>query len=305
MRAGSLSTSLLLLLLLARAPSLTPPHPLSLHLTLFPSVMTVSFHKFGGGFFPGTGSLHNVGAGRGTHYSLNAPLRAGIDDAGYASLFNPVITAVMDKFRPEAVVLQCGADSLAGDRLGVFNLTSAGHRAAVAHVRSFGLPTLVLGGGGYKIANVARCWAAETGALCGAGPDDGGGGGGGGGGAPPGGGMADALPDHEYREAYAPGFRLAVPPKPGLVNANPPDYLDRLRVALLEHVARIGGAPGVEFAERPPDAWAGDGEGGEGGGGGGGGRGGGGEDDDAPTSGRLWDGRDDPEEEAAERAGRG
>ena len=244
--------------------------------------MTVSFHKFGGGFFPGTGSLHNVGAGRGTHYSLNAPLRAGIDDAGYASLFNPVISAVMEKFRPEAVVLQCGADSLAGDRLGVFNLTSAGHRAAVKHVRSFGLPTLVLGGGGYKIANVARCWAAETGALCGAGPDE------------PGG-MADALPDHEYREAYSPSFRLAVPPKPGLVNASPPDYLDRLRVALLEHVSRIGGAPGVEFAERAPDAagWNG-------------GKGGGDEDEDdnAPTSGRLWDGQGDPEEEAAERAGR-
>ena len=265
--------------------------------------MTVSFHKFGGGFFPGTGSLHNVGAGRGTHYSLNAPLRAGIDDAGYAALFNPVITAVMDKFRPEAVVLQCGADSLAGDRLGVFNLTSAGHRAAVQHVRSFGLPTLVLGGGGYKIANVARCWAAETGALVGAGPDD------------PGG-MADTLPDHEFSEAYAPAFRLAVPPTAGLANANPPEYLDRLRVALLEHVARVGGPPGVEFAERAPD-WGGGGNAVVGGGGGGGadGRGddGDGDGEGAPTSGggagggagRLWDGRGDPDEEAAERAGRG
>jgi histone deacetylase 1/2 len=251
--------------------------------------MTVSFHKFGGGFFPGTGSLHNVGAGRGTHYSLNAPLRAGVDDAAYASLFDPVITAVMEKFRPEAVVLQCGADSLAGDRLGVFNLTSAGHRAAVKHVRSFGLPTLVLGGGGYKIANVARCWAAETGALCGVGPEDRGG-------------MADALPDHEFSEAYSPSFRLAVPPRPGLVNANPPDYIDRLRVALLEHVARVGGAPGVEFAERADD-WGGGGHAVVGGGGNGV------EDDDgdggAPTSGRLWDGKGDPDEEAAERAGRG
>jgi histone deacetylase 1/2 len=248
--------------------------------------MTVSFHKFGGGFFPGTGSLHNVGAGRGTHYSLNAPLRAGVDDGGYASVFDPVISAVMDRFRPGAVVLQCGADSLAGDRLGVFNLTSAGHRAAVRHVRSFGLPTLVLGGGGYKVANVARCWAAETGALLGRGPDEAGG-------------MGDALPDHEYSEAYAPSFRLAVPPRPGLANANPPDYLDRLRQALLEHVARLGGPPGVAFAERVPDfgkGGDGSGEEEEEDGGGGGGGGGGGE----RGTGRLWDGSRDEEEERAD-----
>ena len=47
--------------------------------------------------------------------------------------------------------LQCGADSLTGDRLGCFNLTLKGHGACVEYVKSFGLPTLVLGGGGYTI----------------------------------------------------------------------------------------------------------------------------------------------------------
>ena len=56
-----------------------------------------------------------------------------------------------------AVVLQCGADSLTGDRLGVFNLTLEGHAMCVDYVKSFGLPTLVLGGGGYTVRNVARC----------------------------------------------------------------------------------------------------------------------------------------------------
>lgn len=32
-------------------------------------------------------------------------------------------------------------------------------------VKSWGLPLLVLGGGGYTIKNVARCWAYET-AIC-------------------------------------------------------------------------------------------------------------------------------------------
>ncbi len=61
-----------------------------------------------------------------------------------------------------------GSDSLAGDRLGVFNLSSSGHAACVQHVKSFGLPLMLLGGGGYTIINVARCWAYETGVALGA-----------------------------------------------------------------------------------------------------------------------------------------
>ena len=34
----------------------------------------------------------------------------------------------MDVYRPSAIVLQCGADSLAGDRLGCFNLSLKGKR---------------------------------------------------------------------------------------------------------------------------------------------------------------------------------
>lgn len=70
--------------------------------------------------------------------------------------------------------MQCGADSLAYDRLGTYNTTIKGHGACVKLIKSWGLPLLVLGnnnaniligGGGYTIKNVARCWAYETG-IC-------------------------------------------------------------------------------------------------------------------------------------------
>ncbi|KAF6141104.1 hypothetical protein GIB67_006549 [Kingdonia uniflora] len=73
-------------------------------------VMTVSFHKFGD-YFP------DIGHGKGKYYSLNVPLDDGIDDESYQSLFKPIMEKVMEVFRPGAVVLQCGADSLSGDRL--------------------------------------------------------------------------------------------------------------------------------------------------------------------------------------------
>lgn len=68
----------------------------------------------------------------------------------------------MEWYKPSAVVLQCGADSLAGDRLGCFNLSLHGHAQCVEYVKSFNVPTLVLGGGGYTIRNVSRCWTYET-----------------------------------------------------------------------------------------------------------------------------------------------
>lgn len=129
-------------------------------------VMTVSFHKYGE-YFPGTGELRDIGIGVGKNYAVNFPLRDGITDTTYETIFEPVIEAVMTYYQPEAVVLQCGGDSLSGDRLGCFNLSMRGHANCVNFVRKFNLPTLVLGGGGYTMRNVARTWAYETGRLVG------------------------------------------------------------------------------------------------------------------------------------------
>lgn len=129
-------------------------------------VMTVSFHKYGE-YFPGTGELRDIGVGSGKYYAVNFPLRDGINDISYKSIFEPVIKSVMEWYRPEAVVLQCGGDSLSGDRLGCFNLSMRGHANCVNFVKSFDLPTLILGGGGYTMRNVARTWAYETGILVG------------------------------------------------------------------------------------------------------------------------------------------
>jgi histone deacetylase 1/2 len=130
-------------------------------------VMTVSFHQYGKDFFPKTGKINHVGSGKGRKYSVNFPLEQGIDDASYKGIFEPVIKEVMARYQPSAIVLQCGADSLSGDLLGRFNLSMRGHANCVEFVKRLGLPTLVLGGGGYTVPNVARTWAYETGVLVG------------------------------------------------------------------------------------------------------------------------------------------
>ena len=55
--------------------------------------MTVSFHKYGN-FFPGTGHMYETGAGSGRCYSVNVPLKEGMDDMSYEFVFQPIMQKV-------------------------------------------------------------------------------------------------------------------------------------------------------------------------------------------------------------------
>jgi acetoin utilization deacetylase AcuC-like enzyme len=102
-----------------------------------------------------------------SRYSVNVPLRDGINDENYQGIFEPVMQRIIDWYQPGAIVLQCGSDSLSGDRLGSFNLSMKGHAACVQFMKKFNLPLLLLGGGGYTVKSVARTWAYETGLAAG------------------------------------------------------------------------------------------------------------------------------------------
>lgn len=73
----------------------------------------------------------------------------------------------MQRFQPEAIVCQCGADGLAKDPLGTFNLTPSGYARCIAAIQGYKLPSLYLGGGGYHKANASRCFTTILAALIG------------------------------------------------------------------------------------------------------------------------------------------
>jgi histone deacetylase 1/2 len=189
-------------------------------------VMTVSFHKFGE-YFPGTGDVLDVGYADGKNYALNFPLNDGMDDESFRGIFRPVIAKVMEVFQPGAVVLQCGADSLSGDRLGCFNLSIKGHGDCVEFVRSFNIPMLVLGGGGYTLRNIPRCWTYETSILAGQ-P------------------IKDELPFNDYFEYFGPDYRLHLPVS-NMENLNSPEYLQRTKIQLLEILREVEPVPSVQI----------------------------------------------------------
>lgn len=160
-------------------------------------------------------------------------MRQGITDEKFESVFRPVVARIIESYRPTAVVLQCGADSLTGDRLGCFNLTLKGHAKCVEYVKSFGLPLIVLGGGGYTIRNVARCWAYETAVLL---DQD----------------LPDAIPPNDYSEFYRPDYKLHLTPAQ-MEDFNTTDYLERHKAEVLENIRQIEHAPSVPFQSVPPD----------------------------------------------------
>ena len=71
--------------------------------------------------------MYETGADYGKYYSVNVPLKEGVTDADYLYIFKLVIDDVIQFYQPTAIVLQSGADSLGGDRLGCFNLSIKGH----------------------------------------------------------------------------------------------------------------------------------------------------------------------------------
>jgi histone deacetylase 1/2 len=195
-------------------------------------VMTVSFHKYGD-FFPGTGDIRDVGTKGGKYYSVNVPLQEGINDMCYETIFVPVMERVMDMYRPTAIVLQCGADSLTGDRLGCFNLSLNGHGKCVEYMKSFNVPMLVLGGGGYTVRNVARCWTYETSVLLNS-P------------------VANELPYNDFFEYYAPDFKLHLTPT-NQENQNSPEQIHAITARILSNLRNLQGAPSVTMHAAPPD----------------------------------------------------
>lgn len=95
------------------------------------------------------------------------------------------IKPIFEAVKPDAVVLQCGADGLAGDPCKEFNVSLAGYGRAVQSILSWCghvcskdhsskaeeetersqnklIPVLMLGGGGYHSTNAARICAYLT-----------------------------------------------------------------------------------------------------------------------------------------------
>ncbi|HEX2515709.1 MAG TPA: acetoin utilization protein AcuC [Chloroflexota bacterium] len=133
-------------------------------------VLTISLHQYDGRFFPGTGSVDEVGWGHGFGYSVNAGLPRHTGDDGYLAAFGAIVPAALRRYRPQAILLNFGVDGHFADPLVRLWLSTASYRAvagavhALAHELCAGR-LLVFGSGGYHPLHAARCWGTMVATL--------------------------------------------------------------------------------------------------------------------------------------------
>lgn len=140
-----------------------------------PGVLTLSLHMDTAYAYPFRGGrLADCGSAQGGHATINVPLPQGTHDAEYRLLFDAVWRPALEKFRPDAVVLQAGTDMLAADPLGKLKISTECFLDIVKIVmndaprHADGTPRLlVTGGGGYHPLLLARAWTGLWGLLSG------------------------------------------------------------------------------------------------------------------------------------------
>ena len=131
------------------------------------SVLTISVHESGRFIFPGTGYPNETGSGSGTGYAVNLPLAPYTDDEVYHEAFGEVVPPLVRAFEPDVIVTQLGIDTYHSDILGHLYITTQGFTTAVEMLSGMAERWLALGGGGYDVEAVARCWALAYGVMLG------------------------------------------------------------------------------------------------------------------------------------------
>ena len=130
-------------------------------------VMTISLHESGRTLFPGTGFEDEIGTGDGEGFAVNVPLPVGTHDAAYMRAFHTVVPPLVQAYGPDAIVVEFGADALAGDPLANLSLTNNVYADIATVLLDVGKPILATGGGGYHVENTVRAWALVWSTLCG------------------------------------------------------------------------------------------------------------------------------------------
>ncbi len=136
-----------------------------------PDLFIGDIHEDGRFLYPGTGHAQETGRGAAVGTKLNFPLAPGAGDREFTAAWE-ILEDRVDAARPEFILLQCGADGLAGDPLTHLKYSESAHSLAAEGLcriadRHCDGRLLALGGGGYDNDNLARAWCAVINELVG------------------------------------------------------------------------------------------------------------------------------------------
>jgi acetoin utilization protein AcuC len=135
-----------------------------------PGVLDVDLHEDGRYLFPGTGFTFETGEKGSEGLKINIPMLPGTGDDPYLRAFRDIVPTLVRGYKPEFIIVQCGADSHADDMLAHLRLTTRTYEEIISTLHKLAHEVasgriVAVGGGGYNPANVARCWTVIAASL--------------------------------------------------------------------------------------------------------------------------------------------
>ena len=128
-----------------------------------PDLIYADIHEDGRYLYPGTGFAEETGKGKAQGMKLNIPMAPGSDDSQFLKVW-PKVEVLLREQHPEFILLQCGADSIAGDPLAHLQYSPAVHAYAAKRLCLLANElcegkVMAFGGGGYDRYNLAQAWS--------------------------------------------------------------------------------------------------------------------------------------------------
>lgn len=99
-------------------------------------VTFLSVHRYGRGFYPGTGAAGETGTGAGLGHTRNVPVPYGTSRRDYLGAFGNALEECARASRPELVLLSAGFDAHAHDPIGSLGLETEDFAEMTALVRA-------------------------------------------------------------------------------------------------------------------------------------------------------------------------
>ncbi len=135
-----------------------------------PTVFFLSVHRYGHGFYPGTGHSDETGTRAGLGFTANLPLPFGIARAEYRAAFQHAVEKAADAIKPDLILLSAGFDAHVRDPIGSLGLEAEDFADMtqvllnVANTHAQGRIVSCLEGG-YNLDALAECASAHLATL--------------------------------------------------------------------------------------------------------------------------------------------
>ena len=111
--------------------------------------------------YPGTGSIQEIGKGKGKGYNINAPISYGDGDIVATKILDEVFLPIAKQFQPDIILISIGYDSHFLDPLGGLKYSSGFFAEIIKKYEKVESKIVCSLEGGYNLESIGRCFITQ------------------------------------------------------------------------------------------------------------------------------------------------